>query len=159
MQRYACFLSAYRYKIKYINTDKNKADALSRSPLAGTEQNDPHNGVSYLNFLSENDSLTIDINKIKLESKNDPILRKVFNYVVKCWPENKSQYDAKLLPYFLRRNELSLEKGILMLGHKVVIPQKLHEYVLSELHSVHFGIVKMKATARSYVWWLKLIKL
>ena len=35
----------------------------------------------------------------------------------------------------------------------MVIPKKLQDRVLEELHDGHLGIVKMKALARSYVWW------
>ncbi|CAM1305073.1 Uncharacterised protein r2_g1484 [Pycnogonum litorale] len=38
-------------------------------------------------------------------------------------------------------------------GHRVVIPPKLQSRVLNELHSAHFGIVKMKSAARLSVWW------
>ena len=34
-----------------------------------------------------------------------------------------------------------------------MIPTKLAKLVLNELHSSHLGIVRMKAMARSYVWW------
>ena len=36
---------------------------------------------------------------------------------------------------------------------RVVIPNKLQDRVLKELHDGHLGVVKMKALARSYVWW------
>ena len=35
----------------------------------------------------------------------------------------------------------------------MVIPQKLQKIILQELHSEHMGIAKMKALARSHVWW------
>lgn len=40
-----------------------------------------------------------------------------------------------------------------MWGHRVVVPKSLQKQMLNELHSIHFGIVKMKAMARSFVWW------
>ena len=36
---------------------------------------------------------------------------------------------------------------------RVVIPMKLRDRVLEELHDGHLGIVKMKRLARSHVWW------
>lgn len=36
---------------------------------------------------------------------------------------------------------------------RVVVPFKLQKRVLEELHSGHPVIVRMKAIARSYVWW------
>ena len=35
----------------------------------------------------------------------------------------------------------------------MVVPTKLRERVLEELHQGHSGVVRMKALARSYVWW------
>ena len=35
----------------------------------------------------------------------------------------------------------------------MVVPLKLRDKVLNELHKGHCGIVRMKALSRSYVWW------
>ena len=40
-----------------------------------------------------------------------------------------------------------------MWGSRVVIPSQGRERVLEELHQCHPGINRMKAKARSYVWW------
>ena len=40
-----------------------------------------------------------------------------------------------------------------MWGIKVIVPSKYQSKVLSELHTDHPGICRMKALARSYVWW------
>ncbi|XP_060092539.1 uncharacterized protein K02A2.6-like, partial [Heteronotia binoei] len=44
-------------------------------------------------------------------------------------------------------------KGCLLWGSRVVIPPPLQRRVLESLHETHLGIVRMKALARSYVWW------
>ena len=36
---------------------------------------------------------------------------------------------------------------------RIVVPLKLRNKVLCELHKGHCGIVRMKALTRSYVWW------
>ena len=40
-----------------------------------------------------------------------------------------------------------------MWGSQVIIPPKHQAELLAELHEGHLGIVKMKALARSYMWW------
>ena len=40
-----------------------------------------------------------------------------------------------------------------MWGIRVVVPEKLRERLLSELHRDHPGIQKMKSIVRSYMWW------
>ena len=56
-------------------------------------------------------------------------------------------------PYLCRRNELSVENSCLLWGTKVVIPFQLRQKLLTELHENHPGIARMKALARSYIWW------
>lgn len=56
-------------------------------------------------------------------------------------------------PYRIRRKELSVAFGCLLLGSRVVVPQPCRQAVIKELHVGHQGICKMKSLARSYVWW------
>ena len=37
-----------------------------------------------------------------------------------------------------------------------MIPQKVRDKILEELHRAHSGMATMKAVARSHVWWPKL---
>ena len=46
-----------------------------------------------------------------------------------------------------------------MWGIRVVIPRKLQDKVVEDLHREHPGIVRMKAIARSYMWWPQIDKL
>ncbi|XP_046671149.1 uncharacterized protein K02A2.6-like [Homalodisca vitripennis] len=83
----------------------------------------------------------------------DPVLSKVYGYIIHGWPNVIPEGSEELTPYFQRQNELTVEFGVIMWGYKVVVPVTLRDYVLKELHSSHLGIVKMKSVARSYVWW------
>ncbi len=56
-------------------------------------------------------------------------------------------------PYFNRRHELSLLQGCVLWGAQVIVPIQGRQKVLEELHDTHPGVSKMKALARSYVWW------
>ena len=40
-----------------------------------------------------------------------------------------------------------------MWGIRVIVPPKLRPQVLEELRQGHMGVAKMKALARSYIWW------
>ena len=73
------------------------------------------------------------------------------------WPD-KSKVDPDLQSYYSRKDELSKEDDIILWGSQVVIPQAsdIRAQLLSELHSTHPGIVKMKALAHSNFWWPKL---
>ena len=58
-----------------------------------------------------------------------------------------------LKPYKSRSLELTTEGGCILWGARVVVPTSLRENVLKQLHEVHPGASRMKALARSYVWW------
>lgn len=48
--------------------------------------------------------------------------------------------------------------GCVLWGARVVVPPKGRELVLEELHNTHLGSNKLKALARSYIWWPKMDK-
>ena len=68
----------------------------------------------------------------------------------KGWPHN---LDPALNPYFVRKDEITLQSACLMWRIRVIIRPKLHPQVLEELHQGHMGVMKMKALIRSYIWW------
>lgn len=90
------------------------------------------------------------LSDLRRETARDTHLATIKNYVLNRWPRKIK--DIGLKPFFNCRTQLSYENGILMRGHKVVIPSCLQESVCRELHSSHFGVVKMKAEARKRLW-------
>ncbi|XP_029141787.1 uncharacterized protein K02A2.6-like, partial [Protobothrops mucrosquamatus] len=67
------------------------------------------------------------------------------------WPDTCP--DATFQRFWQRRNALSTFNGCLLWGSRVVIPASLRSRILSSLHEGHPGIVRMKALARSHLWW------
>ena len=65
----------------------------------------------------------------------------------------------KVFQFYLSKiAAFSVVEGCLLWGGRVVIPQSLHKMVLTELHKEHMGVSRMKALARSHVWWKGLDK-
>ena len=60
--------------------------------------------------------------------------------------------SEKLKDFVCRKNEFGVKLGCLLWGSRVVIPLKLREKVLSQLHNCHPGVSQMKALS-SFVWW------
>lgn len=52
----------------------------------------------------------------------------------------------------LDQTEFTLQRGIILRGHRVVISKSLRTRILEELHTGHFGINKMKGISRNYCW-------
>ncbi|XP_014204270.1 uncharacterized protein K02A2.6-like [Copidosoma floridanum] len=78
------------------------------------------------------------------------VLSNVRKYVKWGWP---NQVSSELTKFKNKELELSIENDCLLWGHRLIIPEILRPVILWELHSGHMGVVKMKALARSYVWW------
>lgn len=147
--RWTLTLSGYNYNLKYRpGKDHGNADGLSRLPLPeqAKEKDTPPEIVCTMETIEN--SVTAD--QIAKWIEKDPQLSTVCRYVQSGWPLKS---PTGLESYFRRRTELSVENGCLFLGSRVVIPEPGRKQILLELHETHFGVVRMKALARSYVWW------
>ncbi|XP_037931260.1 uncharacterized protein K02A2.6-like [Teleopsis dalmanni] len=149
MQRWALLLSGFNYKIEFIKGSINDADNLSRIPQL--EYNDIHDEKSFIHLISKDNNLNLDFNDIARETRRDPILAKICDVVKLGTIKDLKGHDFK--PYCIKENELTVDQGCLLWGYRVVIPHKLRKIVLQQLHESHFGVVKTKSIARSYVWW------
>ena len=147
MQRWALQLSAYSYDIEFKPTRQHaNADGLSRLPLSN-RQSPP---ASCTFSIGQIMALPVTAECVQVATREDPVLSRVHQFTRAGWP---ARLPEGYQPYWNRRQELSTEGGCLMWGNRVVIPQKLRARLVEELHRDHPGMVKMKAVARSYLWW------
>ena len=160
IQRWGVLLASYQYTLKFRTTSNHgNADVCSRFYLRtqdGTGLTDPDiidlagHQVSDIFLTSFDDKPTINHRQISTGTKTDKILSRVVRYVQEGWSQDGI---PELQSYYQRQNELSVERGCLLWGARVVVPTKLRDNVLNMLHACHPGIVSMKALSRSYVWW------
>ncbi|KAJ2942998.1 hypothetical protein O0L34_g15188 [Tuta absoluta] len=153
---------AYNYKIEYIRSSDNSADYLSRSSYESWDERDARaregaqgdlrdceERAAYVNFMVQG-CLPVTMQELRSATDNDVSLCRVKKFIINGWPRKVS--DDSLKPFHICRTELSVENGVVMRGHKAVIPKSLQSRICDELHSSHFGIVKMKAEARARLW-------
>ena len=105
--------------------------------------------VLTLKNIEEHTLLTAD--EIADWTKRDPIISNVYDFILRGWPNGEN--DPKFAAYRVRKEELSVQGGVVLWGSRVVIPPQGRDYVLRELHSGHPGVSRMKALARSYIWY------
>ncbi|XP_055604780.1 uncharacterized protein K02A2.6-like [Uranotaenia lowii] len=75
----------------------------------------------------------------------------------KGWPSDLSSIQHETVKQFhSNRKSLAVVKGCLMMADRLVIPNSLRQRILKQLHRGHPGIERMKAVARSYVFWPKI---
>ena len=81
---------------------------------------------------------------------SDAILSKVRQYTRKGLPDTVRE---SLKPYWNRRTEFTVEGSCVLWGIRVIVPRKLQNQVLVELHFEHSGVVRMKSIDRNHMWW------
>ena len=154
LQRWAILLSAYNYDIIFKPTQAHSnADGLSRLPLP-EETPQMSQNIGIFN-VAQIHALPVTFQTIKTATSRDQDLSKVLSYVQNGWPDTVPE---QLKPYKTRANEIGIESGCLMWGIRVIIPQSLQPKILENLHENHPGMTRMKAIAKSYVWWSGLDK-
>lgn len=153
LQRWAVLLMAYDYNIQYRESKYHgNADGLSRLPV--------NDGCTLategeVNYFSNCDILPVSAKEIANATRKDPILSKVHQYVLSGWPDKLSPaYND----YACKKNELSVDQGCVLWGMRVIIPFKLRNALLKELHTSHPGMRRMKELARNYLWFPNLDK-
>ena len=124
------------------------ADALSRLPLASSGSHVMSDATIY--NTRQIASLPLSSKDVEQATRRDPILGRVLEYTQKGWPGLAGE---EFKAYYNRKDELAIEGDRLLWGARVVLPTKLRDRLLKELHQDHPGVSRMKAIARSYLWW------
>lgn len=146
MQHYAIFLQSFQYDIRYKNTNlHSNADAMSRLPL--TSEDLSIFDVPDVFELRQIETLPVTVEMLAKATEQDNSLSKLLSGL------RTGETISKEFCFNIKQEEFSLQSGCIMRGQRVVVPISLRKEVLSELHTAHFGVVKMKALARSYCWW------
>ena len=153
IQRWSLLLQAYNFTLRHRSGELiGTADALSRLPLhPSTTESTPVPGdwIQLVNFL---ESSPVTSMHIREQTRKDPVLSKVLRFCESGW-HAAPKGDPTLTPYTRRKDELSTQNGCILWGSRVVVPPKLRNSLLHELHAGHAGSSRMKELARSYIWW------
>ena len=85
-------------------------------------------------------------------------MSQIMTWVLQGWPGSleslkAESYYAEAQTFWHKRTELSVHDGCLLWGTRVVVPSTCRSKIATLLHEGHQGICKMKALARSYLWW------
>ena len=147
-----------RFNVRAVHTPgKNLviADTLSRSPVV-----EPDEGKLSRDVEAHVDSVASSwpvsdarLDRIAHESKGDSVLKEVLQYTASGWPRYKDDVAPELQKFYEHRGELSVHRGLLLRGSRIVIPARMQDEILDKLHHGHLGIAKCRERAKSTVWW------
>ena len=132
------------------SSSNSNSDFFSRFPIQSQADDDLDPDEHYV-CATTTDELPITAAVIAEGAKNDSLLVKVYECTSSGWPGSCPSPELK--PFWNRRDEISLENGCLSWDRRVIIPFKFQKRLLGDLHECHPGMCRMKALARSFVWW------
>ena len=85
-------------------------------------------------------------------TRHDTLLSKVLQFTSLGWPNKNHLPEAEgPKPYYTRKDQLTVEKGCILLGCLCGNSKKFREQLLNQTHEEHPSICKMKALARCYL--------
>ena len=156
IQRFLLQLQKYDFKVNYIpGKDLIVSDTLSRAPSGtNTSEIKEEEVTAQVNTIIS--SLPVSSNRmkqIKEETLRDTTLSKLALIIQTGWPDDRSSVPDEIKPYFNHRNELTIVKGIIMKGARIVIPINLRKEIKQILHAGHLGIERTKCNDRSALFW------
>ena len=93
------------------------------------------------------------IKRIKEATAADPELSALKEQTYIGWPSDIKGVPALIKPYWAFRDEISIDNGLMMKRHRIIIPKALQNVILLKLHASHQGTEKTKLLARSAFYW------
>ncbi|GFT70170.1 uncharacterized protein K02A2.6 [Trichonephila clavipes] len=132
--------ASFEFDIIFRKTiEHGNADFLSRLPKT-SEELEVKDDITIFQ-MSQIEALPVTSKELRQETSKD----------IELGPLLRALREGKDLQG--REAQYTIEDGCIMYGQRVCIPRKFRKNVLEELHAGHLGIVKMKAIARSFVYW------
>jgi transposase InsO family protein len=148
LQRLLLKLQSYRFNLVYKKgSDLFLADTLSRAYLpykeSDREDTQDYEIMSVLPISSKK------LVELKEATAKDVTLQKVHRAIVMGW----SKKETELRPFYPVRDELIEDDGVILKGHKIVVPKSLQKEYVDLAHSGHLGAEATKRRARDILYW------
>ena len=93
------------------------------------------------------------LNRLRVSTQEDDELFLLKHTIMLGWPNSIKQVPPVLQPYWMFREELTIEDGLILKGTRIVIPVKKHAAILKLIHEGHLGLDKCKLRPKGTVYW------
>ena len=155
LQRLLLKMAKYNVELEYIKGKTNViADALSR--VCCMENPDKYQSVPLLEVDAITSTLPASpakLNEIRDYTSQDIVLSHLKDVIHQGWPEYPNECPPDLKEYWNFREDLSVENGLILKGHRLLVPSNLRPQMLQIIHQGHLGAEKCNLKARDCVFW------
>ena len=160
-------LQGYDFDIKYVKTEENISDYISRHPDPEQKLIESTEVDKYVNFVTSTavpKSFTLE--NITTATKQDKVLQILKPTILNNeWKSmDKKQYDGEtlnLLKQYQKFKELltvNIQYDIILKDNRIVLPTIFHRTAVKLAHVGHQGVQKTKALMRSKVFFIGMDK-
>ena len=104
-------------------------------------------------FRASDNAALISPDTIHAAGHNDLQYKKLIETIQNGFEKTRSLTAPKIREYWEVRHCLSMDDGLVLLNHRIVIPTSHRANVLRSLHSAHQGEVCMKAHVNESIYW------
>ena len=154
LQRLLLRLHQYDVDLRYKpGSEMYLADTLSRAYLKNTIQSKAEEETETIHATDFLPISEPQLREIQAETARDDTLQQLKKTIISGWPDTKKEVPTCLHPYFLVRDELSAQDGLIFKGQRCVIPLSLRTKIKEKLHGAHTGIHSCLRRARETVYW------
>jgi hypothetical protein len=120
------------------------ADTLSRAALAnptatGTSEEDVFRMELSSMDLKPPYLSNVTLERLNEEVSSDATLKSLYETVLKGWLLDRALPPADLRPYWSFTDEISIDNGVLLKSHQVIIPPLMRQKMLNKIHKAHQG--------------------
>lgn len=127
------------------------ADCLSRAQIDDIEEIEELNDM--IHVITRNVcGNPHNLNHYQEALKRDGPHQKIREYVESGWP-GYHKLDQFSQQFYKIKNELHYENGLLLWGHRLIIPPEVQGNISRFIHSSHLGIEKTLLRAKSLYYW------
>ena len=152
LQRILIRTFPYNFKIRYIPGPTNQiADCLSRLGVQKDSISLPKLQINQITsqLKARDDSL----HKIRLATQADNSLTILKHIIQHRWPKTVKEVPQEIQKYWTFHEELTIEDGLILKGMRIVIPEKMREGILKQIHEGHLGFNKCQMRAKETIYW------
>ncbi|XP_056017382.1 uncharacterized protein K02A2.6-like [Ostrea edulis] len=148
-------LSNYDLDVIYIpGTKIPLANTLSRKHLPNSYPQYSKGMDSHVHSIISRVPITSRmLDDIHIATANDQDLQTLIKTILNGWPTERKSCDSSLIEFWNYRDELSYIDGLVLKGHKILIPRSLRNQILDSLHIGHAGVEKTLRRACTVLFW------
>ena len=142
----------YNFKIRYIPGLTNQiANCLSRLGVQKDSISLPKLQVNQITsqLKARNDSL----HRIRLATQANDNLTILKHIIQQGWPKTIKEVPQEIQKYWTFHEELTIKDGLILKGMQIMIPDKMREDILKQIHEGHLGLNKCQMRVKETVYW------